>query len=353
MPAPLRPPEGRPRARLREGVPDRLDPVRGAGRASRACVAPRRDAAETRRDRCAPLRRESRRRRRRLRRVLPAARRARGLRAATGPGRDDPPPRGDLEDDRDRGGRARSRDRRHLLRRQQVRAAEMVPRAEPRSYYGRPVIKAPVWKPEIPFYLFTGGLTGASAMLAWVAGVTGNRRLGRNARIITLAAGTASPVLMIRDLGRPARFFNMLRVFKVTSPMSVGSWVLAATGGAAATATATERFGLLPRLGRLARGLSALLGLPLATYTAALLSNSAVPVWHEARRELPFVFAGSAAASAGAAAVAVTPVRDARAARRLVVLRTVAGGAAMQLMERRLGELGEPYRPGGGSAPRK
>ena len=225
-----------------------------------------------------------------------------------------------------------------------MRAVEMVPRAEPRSYYGRPVIKAPVWKPEIPIYLFTGGLTGASAMLAWVADVTGNRRLGRNAGIITLAAGTASPVLLIRDLGRSARFFNMLRVFKVTSPMSVGTWVLAATGGAAATATAHERFGLLPRLGRLARGLSALFGLPLATYTAALLSNSAVPVWHEARRELPFVFAGGAAASAGAAAVAVTPVRDAGPARRLLVLGTVAEGAAIQLMERRLGELGEPYK---------
>ena len=130
-----------------------------------------------------------------------------------------------------------------------MRAAEMVPRAEPRSYYGRPLIKAPVWKPEIPIYLFMGGLTGASAMLAWVADVTGNRRLGRNAGIITLAAGTASPVLLIRDLGRSARFFNMLRVFKVTSPMSVGTWVLAATDGAAATATAHERFGLLPRLG--------------------------------------------------------------------------------------------------------
>jgi Polysulphide reductase, NrfD len=222
----------------------------------------------------------------------------------------------------------------------------MVPKAEPRSYYGRPVIKPPVWKPEIPLYLFLGGLTGASATLAWAADTTGNRRLGRNAGLICLAAGTASPVVLIADLGVPARFFNMLRVFKVTSPMNMGSWFLAATGATAAVATAHETVGLFDRLGRLGRALSALFGLPLATYTAALLSNTAVPVWHEARHELPFVFAGSAAASAGAAAAIVTPPADASPARRLALLGVAVEVGTSQLMEQRLGELGEPYRQG-------
>jgi hypothetical protein len=222
----------------------------------------------------------------------------------------------------------------------------MVPRAEPRSYYGRPVIKPPVWKPEVPWYLFLGGLTGASATLAWTADSVGNRPLARNAGMITLAAGAASPVLLISDLGVPARFFNMLRVFKLTSPMNVGSWVLAATGTSAAVATAHARFGLFGRVGSAARAVSGLFGLPLATYTAALLSNTAVPAWHEARRELPFVFAGSAAASAGAAAAAVTPPRHAGPARRLAVLGVVVDAVAMQLMEDRLGGLGDPYRTG-------
>jgi Polysulphide reductase, NrfD len=222
----------------------------------------------------------------------------------------------------------------------------MVPPEKPRSYYGRPVIKPPVWKPEIPWYLFLGGLTGASAMLAWTAQVAGNRRLGRNAGVICLAAGTVSPVLLITDLGVPARFFNMLRVFKVTSPMNVGSWVLAGTVSTAAVATGSERLGMLRGLGRPARGLSALFGLPLATYTAALLSNTAVPAWHEARRELPFVFAGSAAASAGAAAATVTPPRVAGPARRLAVGGVIVSTGSMQLMEHRLGGLAEPYRTG-------
>jgi hypothetical protein len=222
----------------------------------------------------------------------------------------------------------------------------MVPRAEPRSYYGRPVIKPPVWKPEIPWYLFLGGLAGASAMLAWIAELTGNRRLGRNAGLISLSAGAGSPVLLITDLGVPARFFNMLRVFKITSPMNIGSWILATAGATEAIATAQETFGLFGRLGRTSRAIAALFGLPLSTYTAALLANTAVPVWHEARRELPFVFAGSAAASAGAAAAIATAPRDAAPARHLAVLGVVAEGAATQLMEHRLGKLGEPYRKG-------
>jgi Polysulphide reductase, NrfD len=221
--------------------------------------------------------------------------------------------------------------------------ATMVPPAEPRSYYGRPVIKPPVWKPEVPWYLFLGGLTGASTTLAWIAEVSGNRRLGRNAGLIALAAGTGSPVLLIADLGVPARFYNMMRVFKITSPMNVGSWILAATGGSAATATAHEVFGVLPRTGRLARAASALFGLPLATYTAALLSNTAVPVWHEARRELPFAFAGSAAASAGAAAAIVTRPEEAGPARRLAIIGVAAELASTHAMERRLGMIAEPY----------
>jgi DMSO reductase anchor subunit len=222
----------------------------------------------------------------------------------------------------------------------------MVPKDRPRSYYGRPVIKPPVWKPQVPWYLFVGGLAGASAPLALMADVTGNRKLGRNAGLITLAAGTVSPALLITDLGRPERFLNMMRVFKVTSPMSVGSWILAGTGTTAAAATAHELLGVFPRLGRTARALSALFGVSLATYTGALLSNTAVPAWHEARRELPFVFAGSAAASAGAAAAIVTAPTEAGPARRLAVIGVTLEVASVLRLENRLGLLVEPYEAG-------
>jgi hypothetical protein len=222
-----------------------------------------------------------------------------------------------------------------------------VPRAEWRSYYGRPVLKPPVWKPEIPFYLFSGGLGGASAGLAYLADARGNDELGRRAWAIALGGVAASPVLLISDLGVSSRFLNMLRLFKVTSPMSVGSWLLVASGGATAVAAADAWTSLVPPpVGRAARTASAVLGLPLATYTAALLSNTAVPVWHEARALLPFVFAGSAAASAGAAGVLACPPEAAAPARRLAVGAAIATTAGVAAMERGLGELGGPYRTG-------
>jgi hypothetical protein len=222
-----------------------------------------------------------------------------------------------------------------------------VPRADWRSYYGRPVLKEPVWKPEIPFYFFTGGLGGASAGLALVAGLRGNDALARRAWACALAGVGASPPLLISDLGKSSRFLNMLRMFKVTSPMSVGSWILSASGLATTIAAADAWTPYVPvPAGRVARVAAAALGMPLTTYTAALIANTAVPVWHEARATLPFVFAASGAASAGAAAVLVTPAKEAASARRLAVGGAVAGLAAVQVMERRLGDLGEPYKTG-------
>jgi hypothetical protein len=217
---------------------------------------------------------------------------------------------------------------------------------EPRSYYGRPVLKEPVWKPEVPLYFFAGGIAGASSVLSLAAQVAGNRTLSRRSLYVGAAADVVSPLLLIADLGRPERFLNMLRVFKPTSPMSVGSWVLLVSGGASNTAAVLEALGWLRPVKLAAEIVSSVAGPPLTTYTAALVANTAVPVWHEARRELPYVFGASAVASAGAAAAVATPPEEAGPARRAAVGGTVAALAATRLMERRLGFLGEPYRQG-------
>jgi hypothetical protein len=212
----------------------------------------------------------------------------------------------------------------------------------------RPVIKKPVWKPEIPLYFYAGGLAGASAGLAGLSELSGNRVLARRAWAAAMAGSLASPALLVSDLGVPRRFLNMLRMFKVTSPMSVGSWVLSAFGAATGLAVLDEFTGVLPAgAGPGAKGASALLGLPLTTYTAALIANTAVPVWHEARAELPVVFAAGAATSAGAAALLTTPPQDAGPALRLAVGGAAVELAAVTLMERRLGPLAAPYREPG------
>ena len=214
------------------------------------------------------------------------------------------------------------------------------------SYYGRPIVKEPVLQPEIPVYFFTGGLGGASSVLSLVARVSGNDLLAKRSIYIGAAADAVSPPLLISDLGRPERFLNMLRVFKVTSPMSVGSWILAFSSAASSGAAFLSAIGRLPRASDVARTASAVSGAPLAVYTATLISDTAIPVWHEARHELPFLFGASAAASAGAAAAIGVPTRAAAPARRLAIGGALVENAVMLAMVKRLGLLGEPYRQG-------
>jgi hypothetical protein len=216
-----------------------------------------------------------------------------------------------------------------------------------RSYYGRPIIKAPVWKAEIPAYLFTGGLAGASAALSAAARAAGNAPLARRSIHAALLGMVVSPCLLTRDLGRPRRFYNMLRVFKVTSPMSVGTWIVSAEGAALTVAAACDAVGILPRTRSSAHVIAGLLGLGMATYTGALVADSVVPVWHEARHELPLVFAASSAAAAGGAAAILTPGAAGQPARRLGAMGGLAAVLLSRVMRHRLGKLvAEPYRNG-------
>lgn len=223
----------------------------------------------------------------------------------------------------------------------------MVPKARPDSYYGRPVIAEPVWRsPEVPGYLFLGGLAGASSLLAAFAQVTGNRELARASKTGAAAAIGLSLGALVADLGRPVRFLNMLRVFKVTSPMSVGSWLISGYGPAAAAAAGCALTGKLPRTGAVATAAAATLGAGVATYTAALLTDTAVPAWHDGHREMPYVFAGSAATAAGGLGMLAVGQPAAAQAVRFAVLGSAAELTAKSMLLRRLGEAAEPYRSG-------
>jgi formate-dependent nitrite reductase membrane component NrfD len=212
------------------------------------------------------------------------------------------------------------------------------------SYYGRPIIKEPVWKPEIPTYLFTGGIAGGCSLLHGFARVAGHQRLAKTALYVGAAADIVSPALLVSDLGRPERFLHMLRVFKVTSPMSVGSWILFVSGGASNTAAALEVVGRLRPVKWAAELVSFAAGAPLATYTGTLLADTAIPVWHDARKELPWLFGASALASAGAATAIFVPPDESGPARRLAVAGVAAELGVMGAMQRRLGFVGEVYK---------
>jgi formate-dependent nitrite reductase membrane component NrfD len=153
-------------------------------------------------------------------------------------------------------------------------------------------------------------------------------------------------VALVNDLGRPSRFLNMLRVFKTSSPMSVGSWLLASYGPVAGAAAASAVTGLLPRAGAAATAGAAVLGSGIATYTGALLCDTAVPAWHEAHREMPYLFAGSAAGAAGGLGLLTAPSAQASPAARFAALGAATELTAKQLLTRRLGDIAEPYHSG-------
>jgi formate-dependent nitrite reductase membrane component NrfD len=215
------------------------------------------------------------------------------------------------------------------------------------SYYGQPIINPPVWEElEIAGYLFCGGLAGASSILAAAAGASDRPRLAGRARVCASAAVTVSFVALIKDLGRSERFVNMLRVFKPTSPMSVGTWILSAYAPLNYLASATTITRRAQLAGDVAGVGAGLLGSAVASYTAALIADTAVPAWHEGYRELPFLFAGSAAAAAGGFGLLAAPVEENAPAARMALLGSAGELIAERLLERRLGPIAETLHSG-------
>lgn len=244
------------------------------------------------------------------------------------------------------GGRRRRRGEGKRRRRDE---SVMVPDAEFTSYYGRPVVKPAPWGHEVGAYLFLGGVAGGSALLAVGAQLTGRKRLRRNTRISALVTVSLGALALVKDLGRPERFVNMLRTVKLTSPMSLGSWILSlfsAGIGVAAVSEIDRLSGERIPLGPLRPVLRAVEGpagleagvfaAPLAVYTAVLLTDTATPTWNAAYRDLPFVFVSSASLAASGLAMITTDVDEAAPARKLAVIAAVSDLVSARFTEHRM-----------------
>ena len=241
-----------------------------------------------------------------------------------------------------------------------AREIPVVPEADFTSYYDRPVVKPAPWGWDVAAYLFLGGVAGGSAVLGAGGQLTGRSALRRNCRLAALASVSLGGVALVRDLGRPARFVNMLRVIKLTSPMSLGSWILSAFSAGAAVAAAAEvdlitgerlPLGPLRRVLHAAGGPAGLeaaaLGPELAVYTAVLLADTSTPTWNHAHDELPFVFVSSASLAAAGLAMITTQAAEAAPARKLAVLGVIGDLVATQVMHRRMDPVAaEPLHEG-------
>lgn len=209
------------------------------------------------------------------------------------------------------------------------------------SYYGMSVINPPVWEErEIAGYLFLGGLAGGSSLLGAVADLTRRPRLARRAKLTASGAIALSLAALIKDLGRPQRFINMLRVVKPTSPMNIGTWIISAYSPLSFGTSAASLTGRMRLLGSAAGIGAGALGTLVSTYTGALIADTAVPAWHEGHRELPSLFAGSAALASGGMGLVLSPRRENSPAWRMAVLGGACELAAGQLYERRLSQKG-------------
>ncbi|MDQ6694837.1 MAG: polysulfide reductase NrfD [Chloroflexota bacterium] len=193
------------------------------------------------------------------------------------------------------------------------------------AYKGVPILKLPVWHNEVAAYFFFGGISAGSAIIGSLAEVFGGERykqLARTAHYVSFATLLPCPPLLVADLGRPERFHHMMRIFKPSSPMNLGSWALL-VHGAGATATvagmlAVENKLPIPVVGRLGRlfpeKVMAALGVPsalvLGGYTGVLLGTTSNPVWYTSQM-LGGLFMASSLGS-GAAAISLADALSTR-----------------------------------------
>ena len=204
------------------------------------------------------------------------------------------------------------------------------------TYYGRAQLKAAPFNTwAVGAYIFLAGLSGASALVgALAARHEHGRATLRRGRYLSLLAPTLGSALLVWDLHSPKRFYNMMRVAKATSPMSIGTWTLLGFSGFAGVAAGVQFITdhvpgtkWLRGLGRAAQVPAAVTGAVLSTYTAALLAATSTPIWAAAPRSLGVRFGASSIAS-GAAALALG--EESQALRRRLDALTV-GALAVEL----------------------
>ena len=193
------------------------------------------------------------------------------------------------------------------------------------TYYDQPAVKPSLWGWLVSSYIFIAGIGGSAQIIATAADLVGDRALAPvicNGRYIALGAAVLGGPLLILDLHTPQRYYNMLRIFRKTSPMSIGTYVLMSFGSLSAALAALQFAsdrGYSP--GRAMQAAIKLLEVPAAfagmgmsTYTGALLSATSNPLWGAAPRHIAAAFGASAMASGTAALTIADQCRSASGA---------------------------------------
>jgi hypothetical protein len=221
------------------------------------------------------------------------------------------------------------------------------------SYYGLPAVKPSPFEWETGAYLLVGGMGGAAQVIASVTDLVGGRRMQpvvRNGRYLALECSAIGALLLVADLKTPSRWYNMLRIFRRTSPMSIGSYVLTAFGATSAMTALGSAVPALRGVAQAAQLPAALAGAGMMTYTGALLSSTSNPLWAaDAHTLAPRLACGALATGAAALSLAEhLGGRQANAARldALAAIASAAHGVVARSAKREYARagVGRPLR---------
>jgi formate-dependent nitrite reductase membrane component NrfD len=204
------------------------------------------------------------------------------------------------------------------------------------TYHDRPAVKASSFDWKVSAYIVLLGIAGSAQVIAALARRAGpeGRGLARRARLLALAGSTVGPLVLIQHLKTPRRWYNMLRILRPTSPMSLGSWLLTGFGALSGVTALGEilgrRWSFARRAADAAQGPAALAGAGMSIYTAGLLASTSTPLWAAAPGPLAAQFGtASMAGAASALALLQRAAGEERSAGRLEALAAVAVAAEM------------------------
>ena len=178
------------------------------------------------------------------------------------------------------------------------------------DYYGQPAVKHSHYKWRTATAFFAEGIAAGAQIAATMidfAGREEDQTLVRNGRYLAVAGAAIAPAMLASSMHTPSRWYNILRIFRPTAPISIGTWALTGFGllsGLSAAGRLLRRNGR-PRMARAqerAFAAAALIpGAVTASYIGTELEETSTPLWASAYPLLsPFV-AGAGFADAGAA----------------------------------------------------
>jgi hypothetical protein len=168
---------------------------------------------------------------------------------------------------------------------------QQIPNSAPAADQGavrRPPTKTPPWHASVVADLVLSALAAGMFVFAAVGDLVAHDVYGPVARVAFLIAFpimVADLIALVIDLGHPARFHHMLRVFKLNSPMSTGVWVISLFAFVSFVRAALALVDLPSTLnaGRIVDVVGIGPALFVGAYKGVLLSSTAQPGWKETR----------------------------------------------------------------------